>query len=91
MSKTMDQARADLMAALPHFRYAVAEAQKNGQVMLGILCERSDGSRKLEMSFDCAEFFDDLALVLGAAPQSAQDDLQASATQFAHQHNIRSQ
>jgi hypothetical protein len=91
MRKTVEQAKQDLLAALPHFRYSTAEAKKNGAVKLGILCEYQDGTKKLEVSFACDEFFEDLALVLGAPAQSQEDNLKASARQFVQQHGIQSE
>ena len=87
--KTVEQARDSLTRALPYFRHAVEEARKKGIVKLGILSENPDGSGKLEMKFDCDEFFEDLALVLGAPPQTEEDSINAKAMAFMQQHGLR--
>ena len=88
MKKTVEQARDDLARALPYFRYAVDVASKNGAVKLGILRENPDGSGKVEMKFECGQFFQDLELVLGAPPQSERDTAKAKALEFLQQHGL---
>jgi hypothetical protein len=90
VNKTIEQARADLLGALPYFRNAVARARAKemGQVKLGILCENPDGSGNIEMSFECDAFFDDLASVLGAPPQTDEDNGKAAALRFMQQHGF---
>lgn len=87
--KTVEQARDSLTRALPYFRHAVEEARKKGIVKLGILSENRDGSGKLEMKFECDEFFEDLALVLGAPAQSEEDTINAKALSFMQQHGLK--
>lgn len=88
MTRTIEEAKKSLQIVLPYFRKAVADANKNGVVKLGILCEHPDGTGNVEMRFDCAEFFADLALVLDVPPQSADDDMNATALQFLQSHGL---
>lgn len=82
------EARDRLMQALPHFRRAVAKARLQGEVKLGILAVNKDGSGQIMVRFDADDLFDDIATLLGAPPQSAEDDMQADAEQFLQQHGL---
>jgi len=89
MSKTRDDATRDLLSALPYFRKAVADVRaKGGKVQLGVLSTNADGSGKIEMRFDADEFFDDLALILNAPPQTEKDDMAARALKFFQTHRL---
>lgn len=91
MSKTIEQIKQDLLIALPHFRYAVDQAKKEGTVKLGILTNRPDGTGRVVTSFECDEFFDDIATLIGAPPQTAKDNLTASAHEFVSKHGLRAE
>lgn len=80
-----DEARARLLQALPHFRFAMKLAAKNGAPMVGILSVAPDGSGSVEAKFAAPDFFDDLALVLGAPAQTTEDDMTAGATKLMQQ------
>jgi hypothetical protein len=88
MSKTIEEARESLLNAIPYFRHAIEEARKNGIVKLGILAEKPDGSGKLEMKFECEEFFADIALVIGAPEQTDQDRWSAMGLAFRQKHGL---
>jgi hypothetical protein len=59
----IDQARINLLAAIPHFKNSVDQAKQSGDVQLGVLSYNEDHSGKIIMSFDCEEFFEDLAVL----------------------------
>ena len=90
MSDDAGLAKINLLGALPYFRHAVSEAKKLGPVQLGIIAVLPDGTKKLEISFDCEEFFKDLAIVLGAGPQTEEETVKADALKFVQIHNITS-
>lgn len=79
----MDEAKTRLLAALPHLRFAMAEAAKNGRAQVGILCLKPDRTGQIVAQFDAPDFFNDLAEVLGAPPQSEDDNIEAVAERIA--------
>lgn len=83
MSKTVEQARNDLLTIIKHLRYAASQATENGKPMLGILSVEPDGGGKIECRLEIGEFLDDLALVIGAPPQTKQDDFECAARKIA--------
>ena len=86
--KQIELAKERMRTAIPYFRGAIADAKKNGVVKLGILAENPDGSGKLEMKFECEDFFSDLALVAEAKPQTKEDDAAVSARKFLSLHGL---
>lgn len=88
-----EAARQRLLTALPYFRNAVADALKEGPAKLAVITQIPNGeggtTPKAVMAFDGAEFFEDLAVVLGAAPHTEEDDFKARALQFLQKHGIR--
>ena len=88
MSKTKEQAIETLRAALPYFRKAVADAKKQGIVQLGVMATNPDGSGQVVMRFDSEDFFEDLALVLDAGPQTDEDNKKAGALAFLQRLSI---
>lgn len=63
----MTPAKKRLVQAIPHFYLAAEEAKKavsDAKIGLGIIARRTDGSGYLAKSFECEEFFSDLADVL---------------------------
>lgn len=88
----MNTAKERLAVAIPYFRNAVntakANTDKGGKVQLGVLSVNADGSGKVEMQFDCEEFFKDIEEVIGAVPQTAEDDMKADALKFLHKHGL---
>lgn len=88
MSKSIEEARDSLLVAIPYFRHAIEEAKKKGVVKMGILMENPDGSGKIEMKFECDEFFQDIAILIGAPPQTSQDTANAKALAFKQQHGL---
>jgi hypothetical protein len=92
MTKTVEEAKETLVSALPYFRKAVADARTSdseGTVKMAIVHKYADGTGKVGMTFDCDEFFDDLALVLGAGPQTEEDDLKAEARKFVQKFGLK--
>lgn len=87
MSKTIYEAKQDLLTVLPFIRFAVEEAQKKGTARLGILSERADGSGKIECRLDCT-FVEDLALILDAPSMTDEERMKAKARQFVHVHGL---
>jgi hypothetical protein len=84
-SAEQEEARNRLLQAMPHFRFAMKEAAKKGAPHVGILSVQPDGSGGIEAKFAAPDFFNDLALVLGAPPQSKEDDMMAGATRLVQQ------
>ena len=68
-----------MLIALPYMRHAAKEASETGKVFIGILSVNDDGSGRVVARFEGPEFFDDLALVLGAPDQTEEDDMKAEA------------
>ena len=87
---TIEEVNVKLLRAIPHFRYAIEEAKKKGAVKLGILSQFADGGGKIEMIFECDEFFNDLAILVGAPPQTTEDNIAASALAFRQKWGIKS-
>lgn len=71
--------------AVPHFRAAVARAateEPNARPKLGILASQPDGSGRVICSFECDEFFEDLALLVDAPELTDDDILRSKALAF---------
>jgi hypothetical protein len=77
MSKTIEQIKADLAIAIPHFRYSVEKAKKEGTPHLAIFSKTPEGGGRIIIEFDCEEFFNDLATLVGIGPQTTEDNLTA--------------
>lgn len=78
-----------LNEALPYLRNSVAEANAEGSARLAIVSVNPDGSGRIVCKFECTEFMADLALVIGAGEQTAEDDANAEAVKFLQRHNIQ--
>lgn len=85
--KSIDEAKADLLLALKHIRFAIEQAAKKGTPKLGILSVHDDGSGKIECKMDCT-FIEDVALMLGAPDLSEGDRRECSVRQFLDQHGL---
>ena len=86
-----DQAKLQrLREALPYLRNAVAEASASGVAQLAVVSTKPDGSGKLVCKFECVEFMADLAAVVGAGPQTEDDDARAEARKFLQRNGIAS-
>lgn len=68
--------------AVPFMRHAAKLAAEGGAVHIGILCVRPDGSGSVIAKFEGPEFFDDLALIVGAPEQTEEDEMAASAQEL---------
>ena len=77
--RTLEDAKKDLMTLLPHLRYAVETAAKEGAVQLGILATKPDGSGRVVVQMEAPGFVEDLALILGAGPFTKEDRQEAAA------------
>ncbi len=77
-----EAARQRMLSVLPHFRYAVRDAASKGKVEIGILAVAPDGGGHVVCRFDAEDFFKDLAHVLCAGPQTADDEMSAKAQQI---------
>lgn len=90
----METAKERLLVAIPYFRNAVNSAKANagagGKVQMGILAVKPDGSGKIEMQFDCEEFFKDIEEVLGSPEHTIEKDMEVEAFKFMNQHGIKS-
>lgn len=84
-----ETAAKDLRVALPYLRFAIKKASENGTAKLGILCEKEDGSGKVECKFDTS-ILDAVALVIDLPPQTDEDDNAARARAFLDQHGLSS-
>jgi len=80
-----EAARERMLKALPHMRFAVKEAAEQGEVHLGILAMKPDRSGKITATFQATEFFEDLALLIDAPPQTKEDDMDAAAARLVQQ------
>jgi hypothetical protein len=69
---------AKMLVAIPFMRHAMKQASQEGQAKIGILSVR-EGGGTVVAQFDAPEFFDELALIVGAPPQTEEDDLNAGA------------
>jgi hypothetical protein len=65
--------------AIGYMRHAVKVAAESGDVEIGILSVKPDGTGKIVAMFEAPEFFDDLALLIGAPEQTKEDDMKAEA------------
>lgn len=88
MSKTKEEARECLLQGLPHFRYSANEAKKVGEMKLAIVAYDNKGGGRIVSSFAADEFFDDLALVLDAPAQNADDDMEAKAVELMQKFDL---
>jgi hypothetical protein len=79
---TKEEIREKFLTALPHFRFAMKEASRKGKAKIGVLSITEDGGGKVIASFEAEEFFDDLAILLDAPPQTKEDDLEAAAVKL---------
>ena len=79
-----------LREALPYLRNAVAEASASGVAQLAVVSTKPDGSGNLVCKFECVEFMADLAAVVGAGPQTEDDDARAEARKFLQRNGIAS-
>lgn len=84
--KTREQAIEHLVSVMHHFRHAIEQAKitagSTGTVGLGILAVRPDGSGRIIAQLEAPEFFEDLALVIGARPSTDEEKAQARLTQI---------
>jgi hypothetical protein len=65
--------------AIGYMRHAAKDAAKDGVVEIGILSVKESGAGRVVARFEAPEFFDDLALIIGAPEQTAEDDMKAEA------------
>lgn len=79
---TKEEIREKLLAALPHLRYAMKEAAQKGRPQVGILAATEDGGGQVVARFEAPEFFDDLAVLIDAPPQTEEDDMEARAVKL---------
>lgn len=84
-----DEARQRLLTALPHFRLAMEEAKAKGTPGLAVVALNPDGkSGHVTCQFEMAEFFEDLAAVLGVGPSTKEEVMEAEAQQFLDKHGL---
>lgn len=89
MTKTYDEAKAKLLAALPYLRHGIAEANKEGTAQIGIISTHPNGAGRVVLEFVVDEFISDLAVVLDAPEQTEKDTAQAKAVQFLNEHGLK--
>jgi len=68
--------------AIGYMRHAAKDAAKDGAVEIGILSVKESGAGRVVARFEAPEFFEDLALIIGAPEQTKEDDLKAEAAQL---------
>lgn len=89
MAKTKDQIKQDLTVALPYFRSAINAIRAEGKtVKMGILAVNPDGSGKIEMQFDCDEFFADIATLVDLPDETTEDVMNYQAQKFLAEHGL---
>lgn len=84
-----EEAKERLLSALPHFRHAASLAKRDGKMMLGILSVNDDRTGKVISRFEADTFFDDLAAILDAPPQSEEDEMEAKAEALLQQFGLK--
>lgn len=82
MTKSIDESRKTLIEAMIYFRHSVEKARATGAPQLAILSNYSDGGGKIIARFDCEEFFEDLAQVLGCGEFTERGRATANAVEF---------
>lgn len=69
--KTVEEAKNNLMKALPILRVSMEEASKNGCTAgIGIISYIKNGGGNVIVRFEAPEFMEDLAIVLGVGPMT---------------------
>jgi hypothetical protein len=86
---TKQEAIDKMLIVIPYFRDAVAKAKETGVPKLAVTANKPDGSGEIIMSFDCEEFFADLALIVDAPVQTEEDTMKSKALQFLHKHGLK--
>jgi hypothetical protein len=69
-----EAARERLWGVMPHLKIASAMAKiqvPDGEAVLAVLGKRADGSGEIIASFDSAEFFADIEILIGPDPLDA--------------------
>lgn len=89
MSKSMEDIKLDLIEMVKHMRYAVAEAKKEGSVQFGVIAKHIGGGGRVVSTFDCEEFVKDLAVFVGAPPETEADKTKVSAIQFSQINKLQ--
>lgn len=89
MTKTYDEAKAKLLAALPYLRHGVAEANKEGAAQIGIISTHPNGAGRVILEFMVDEFISDLAVFLNAPEQTEEDTSRVKAVQFLNEHGLK--
>lgn len=90
MAKTIEEATEALKNALPYLRYAVEQAREDGGIAkLAVASENPDGSGKLIAKFECDEFFEDIATVIGLGPQTEEQTNDAKAVELLQRIGVK--
>src|SRR5271154_1840659 len=89
LRKRKETAKAKMLVAIPYMRHAIAKAAKDGRAYVGILSVNPEGGGRVVAQFDAPEFFDELALLLDAPPQTYEDDLDAEAVALLDEFGLR--
>lgn len=84
-----NEAKERIKSALIYLQYAVEEARKHGFAKLAIVAEMPDNTGKMLASFQCDDFMNDIALVVGAGPLNDKDRATARAAAFVQRLGIQ--
>jgi hypothetical protein len=79
----LEEVKNKFRQALPYFRLAMEEAKEKagegGKVGFGVIAVPKVGDGRITAQFDGAEFFEDLALLIGVGPSTEDEVLDAKA------------
>jgi hypothetical protein len=79
-----------MRSVMKHFNLAINDAiAEGGTPTLSINSENEDGSGKRIMSFNCVEFFADLAILVDAEPDTEEDKIEAKAQAFVSKFKLK--
>ena len=79
----------DLLIAVPYIRRAINVVKEEGKtVKLGILAVNEDGSGRIEIQFDCDEFFADIAALIDLPDENEDNVAEYAAMKFMSQHGL---
>jgi hypothetical protein len=86
--KTKEEAIKDLLEVVKYLRYSVKKASADGELEIGILSVKPDGSGKVESRFRANEFIEDIATVIDAPAYTEEDELEAKALELLQKMGI---
>lgn len=77
-----------LISLYPYLMHSVEKAKEEGEVQLGILSVKPDGTGQIISQFQADEFLADLAAVIEAPPVTKEQFADAEAAYFLSKHGL---